>query len=461
LFADQSHRHLLDHPLAPAALVQVALDPLVTVGALPVSAFAFGGGVAVAVELVKMLAHFFTEAAAEEKKFKEEIKAFGVEAAKSVGAATREVDKLIMSMRGASAAEMFFFDKVGPELEKQFKIEQQLIKANQTLSKAREDAKYATQSEEELNAATEKERKAVEMLTAALKAKKAEIEGLRSQERRVGAADDTKKGQELSDEKETEEEQHQLRLLQIKTQGLQGEAKILADFRAKEREINNREDATEEQKTAEVIEARKALWRELTTFYEKETNKKNAAISKAEYEAALAIKKLFDEKEDKKLKKFEDNQHKLEQALQQTAGKFEQFGQIAGDVLAGLATHSKSLAGAFAEISKQIAKDVIKMAIIQIKANAGIAGAEAASSQASIPFAGPFLAIAAMGLVEGAVLGLLSLVPSASGGWDIPKGINPIAQVHSGEMILPERYADVIRGIAGGGGGGLALPVGG
>src|SRR6267378_3942776 len=174
-----------------------------------ISAFAFGGGVAVAVELVKMLAHFFTEAAAEEKKFKEEIKAFGVEAAKSVGAATREVDKLIMSMRGASAAEMFFFDKVGPELEKQFKLEQKLIKANQTLSKAREDAKYATQSEEELNAATEKERKAVEKLTAALKAKRAEIEGLRSQERRVGTADDTKKGQELSDEEEHEEEQHQ------------------------------------------------------------------------------------------------------------------------------------------------------------------------------------------------------------------------------------------------------------
>jgi len=122
-------------------------------------------------------------------------------------------------------------------------------------------------------------------------------------------------------------------------------------------------------------------------------------------------------------------------------------------VMAGLATQSKSLAGAFAEMARQIVKDVIKMAIIQIKANAGIAGSEAASSQAMIPFAGPFLAIGAMALVEGAVLGLLSLVPSASGGWDIPKGINPIAQVHSGEMILPEKYADVIRGIGGAGGG--------
>src|SRR5438876_357282 len=40
--AHQSHRLFLDHRLAPAALVQATLDPLVVIGALLLSAFAFG-----------------------------------------------------------------------------------------------------------------------------------------------------------------------------------------------------------------------------------------------------------------------------------------------------------------------------------------------------------------------------------------------------------------------------------
>jgi putative colanic acid biosynthesis UDP-glucose lipid carrier transferase len=42
LAAHPSHRPFLDHRLAPAALVQAALDPLVAIGALLLSAFAFG-----------------------------------------------------------------------------------------------------------------------------------------------------------------------------------------------------------------------------------------------------------------------------------------------------------------------------------------------------------------------------------------------------------------------------------
>ncbi len=42
LAAHSSSRHLLDHQLAPAALVQAALDPVVTIGVLLISALAFG-----------------------------------------------------------------------------------------------------------------------------------------------------------------------------------------------------------------------------------------------------------------------------------------------------------------------------------------------------------------------------------------------------------------------------------
>jgi hypothetical protein len=63
----------------------------------------------------------------------------------------------------------------------------------------------------------------------------------------------------------------------------------------------------------------------------------------------------------------------------------------------------------------------------------------AAASQASIPFAGPFLAAGAassmLSLLEGMTGPLLA---SAAGGFDVPMGVNPITQIHSREMVLPE-----------------------
>jgi lambda family phage tail tape measure protein len=44
------------------------------------------------------------------------------------------------------------------------------------------------------------------------------------------------------------------------------------------------------------------------------------------------------------------------------------------------------------------------------------------------------------------------IVPSAAGGFDIPAGSNPMTQLHEREMVLPKQHADVIRGLANGGG---------
>lgn len=98
--------------------------------------------------------------------------------------------------------------------------------------------------------------------------------------------------------------------------------------------------------------------------------------------------------------------------------------------------------------------------------NAAQAGAGAAASQASIPFVGPVLALAAMAAVFAAVSALgggsggskttttTTTLPSAANGFDIPSGINPVTQLHEREMVLPAEQADVIRDIAGGGNGG-------
>lgn len=92
-----------------------------------------------------------------------------------------------------------------------------------------------------------------------------------------------------------------------------------------------------------------------------------------------------------------------------------------------------------------------------VGANAAQAGSGAAASQASIPYVGPILALAAMAAVFAAVMAM-GKKKSAAGGYDIPRGLNPVVQTHEEEMILPKKYANVIRGMAAGGDGAAAEP---
>lgn len=52
----------------------------------------------------------------------------------------------------------------------------------------------------------------------------------------------------------------------------------------------------------------------------------------------------------------------------------------------------------------------------------------------------------------GMVAGMAIAEVSAEGGYDIPAGVNPKAQLHEKEMVLPKQHADVIRGLAKNGG---------
>lgn len=80
-------------------------------------------------------------------------------------------------------------------------------------------------------------------------------------------------------------------------------------------------------------------------------------------------------------------------------------------------------------------------------ANAVEAGTGAAAAVAPIPFIGPVLALAAMASVFAAVMAMGSR-KSAAKGYDIPRGVNPLVQTHEEEMILPSKYANVIRDLA-------------
>lgn len=91
----------------------------------------------------------------------------------------------------------------------------------------------------------------------------------------------------------------------------------------------------------------------------------------------------------------------------------------------------------------------------KVTEQAGIAGATAAASTASIPGVGPFLAIGAGEAMAAAVLAAFLPMASARGGYDIPGGIDPVVQLHQKEMVLPADIAEPLRAsLAGGGMGG-------
>lgn len=76
---------------------------------------------------------------------------------------------------------------------------------------------------------------------------------------------------------------------------------------------------------------------------------------------------------------------------------------------------------------------------------------------AGIPFIGPYIAPAAAAAGMGVVAGVAGSIVSAEGGYDIPKGVNPIGQLHEQEMVLPKEQANAVRDMAAGGGGKIII----
>jgi hypothetical protein len=102
-------------------------------------------------------------------------------------------------------------------------------------------------------------------------------------------------------------------------------------------------------------------------------------------------------------------------------------------------------------------------ALRNIATKAAEAAASAYASIAAIPVIGPVLAPAAAATAFIAAGAFAKRIFSAEGGFDIPKGMNPMVQAHAEEMILPAKHANVIRALAdgssGGGGGSSTMNV--
>jgi hypothetical protein len=85
------------------------------------------------------------------------------------------------------------------------------------------------------------------------------------------------------------------------------------------------------------------------------------------------------------------------------------------------------------------------LTMASIGANAAEAGSGGASAMASIPYVGPVLAVAAMMMLLSQVGAMKSQVPSAAMGYSVPRGLDPLTQLHEQEMVLPASIANPLR----------------
>lgn len=103
-------------------------------------------------------------------------------------------------------------------------------------------------------------------------------------------------------------------------------------------------------------------------------------------------------------------------------------------------------------IRKLMGKEAAASDII---AGAGSYAVNAMSSVAAIPITGWAMAPGVGAAAFANAIGYMGSIASAAKGWDIPAGLNPMAQLHSREMVLPEEHADTIRSLKGGSGGSI------
>jgi len=164
------------------------------------------------------------------------------------------------------------------------------------------------------------------------------------------------------------------------------------------------------------------------------------------------------------IKRKSEQQQKA--STMQMYGTMQQgFASVISNTVKGTMTMSQALQGAFSAVAgalidmaaQSAAEWLMNMlladttskatAVGQISANAGVAGAAATASAAAIPVYGWAMAPEAGMAASAAAMAFMPMA-SAAGGYDIPAGINPIVQTHAQEMILPAKYANVIRDMA-------------
>lgn len=124
------------------------------------------------------------------------------------------------------------------------------------------------------------------------------------------------------------------------------------------------------------------------------------------------------------------------------------FGDSMADVAKGI---ESSMISMIENVAAEQIEKVVASALVSISSNAGVAASGAAASQASIPYVGPVLAVAAAGAMLALVMGYQSLA-HASGGMTLDR--DQLVFAHKDEMILPAHLSKGVQNIINNGGGG-------
>lgn len=164
------------------------------------------------------------------------------------------------------------------------------------------------------------------------------------------------------------------------------------------------------------------------------------------------------------LVKIKQNADNEEISLQKNLAS--NFQSSMGSAFAAVVTQQQTFAQAFrgmmssllstvaSTVGQMLAKMVMQHLILMAQnkqeaaSNAAVAATGGAKSAAAIPYVGWALAIGAAASIFAAASSY-----SAQDGFDVPSGLNPMTQLHSREMVLPQQQADVIRNMAQGGDG--------
>lgn len=258
------------------------------------------------------------------------------------------------------------------------------------------------------------------------------------------------------------------------------------DEMLKDGEINNQQylQATLVELDAEYA-AQIEFQRAKAVIYADDVVEKSKAlniISQLEKKHLLDIQKLQSKVRDDEKKRFESMMAPITNAIEKsitgiitgttTLKKAMQniFQSIVGEAFSMISKIVvKWIAGEVLKTQATVASAAIRTTTESAAATAGIASSGGAATTSimndawqamagafkamvGIPIVGPILAVGAAAGAFALVAGLAGNIKSASGGYDIPSGLNPMVQAHAEEMILPAKYANLLRGMAESGG---------
>jgi hypothetical protein len=205
-----------------------------------------------------------------------------------------------------------------------------------------------------------------------------------------------------------------------------------------DKDKDTKREALEREYAATVVSIQQGLARQLKEIDQKDALDREKIYEKyyKQLDKMAADNARRREDLDRKTSAFEDKIAKQQERMQST---------IASGVASAWTTAFSSMIDGSESCGKAMLKAIIGSVKSAVMAYAASAAAGAASSQASIPVIGPELAVAASALIFGLVEALVSSIPSAAGGFDVPANINPLTQLHGGEMVLPANIADPLR----------------